>query len=192
MYGVLKRMGTEMRETMPRRQVAMGPFQQSGALLGCAHFSFIHQEQDSWMSWLDMWCSFHHNPCCLPEWRNHSPLQRGPFVWSRLFSLCHGLRQLSFVFCLNTEWQSTNMKSKNVGLSFCKSYCIKSVLKIAEWPILYVQGNSHRVTKYLGWKLQRRRQIQLLSNALGITSRAGVGGIGVEKRGEWNGEKQRC
>ena len=74
-----------------------------------------------------------------PTWET-TPLFRGPFVWSRLFSLCRGLRQISFVFCLNTEWQSTNIKSKNFGLSFCKSYCIKSVLKIAEWPILYVQG----------------------------------------------------
>ena len=74
-----------------------------------------------------------------PTWET-TPLFSGPFVWWRLFSLRPGLRQISFVFYLNTEWQSTNIKSKNFGLSFYKSYCIKSVLKIAEWPILYVQG----------------------------------------------------
>lgn len=88
----------------------------------------------------DLTCSFHHSPCHLPEWGNHSPLQRGLFVWTRLFSLCHGFRQLSSVFCLNTEWQSTNTTSKNFDLSFFKSYCNKSIPKIAKWLILCVQG----------------------------------------------------
>lgn len=41
-------MGSEMRKIVPRGQTTMGIFQQSGALFGWAHFSFIRQEQDPW------------------------------------------------------------------------------------------------------------------------------------------------
>ena len=132
-------MGSKVRKIVPSDKQPWAFFS-SLALFGWAHFWFIHQEQDPWMSWIDMWCSFLRSLRRLPKLRNHSPLQRGPFVWSRLFSLCHGLRQISFVFCLNTEWQSTNIKSKNFGLSFCKSNCIKSVPKIA--PFCMYRGSS--------------------------------------------------
>lgn len=75
-----------------------------------------------------------------------------------LFSLYHGPRQLSFVFCLNTEWQSTNRTCKGFGLSFCKSYCIKCVVKMAEWPIVDIQRNSHRMTMDLGESLKRNEE----------------------------------
>lgn len=113
-----------------------------------------------------------------PPWvRKPLPPQREPFVCSRLLSLGCGRGQLSFVFCLNTEWQSTNITPKNSGLSFCKSYCIKSGPKIAEWPTLHGQGNFHRATKCLGYKGKRLMWNCLLSNALGIATGAEEGAV---------------
>lgn len=47
-------MGSEMRKIVPGGKTTMDIFQQFGALFGWAHFSFIHQEQDPWTSWLDV------------------------------------------------------------------------------------------------------------------------------------------
>lgn len=123
---------------------------------------------------------------CLAGLGNHSPLQRVCLLSQLLFSLYQGPRQLSFVLCLNTEWQSTNRTWKNFGLSFCKSYCIKCVVKMAEWPIVYGQENSHRITMDLEGSLKRNEEAATLRC---------TGGHPWVEWGVWGGfnqEKQCC
>lgn len=92
-----------------------------------AYFSFIHQKQDSWEFDWALRDSSHLSQ--LPPGLGNPLLSSEGLLSQLRFSVYHGPRQLSFVLCLNTEWQSTNRTWKNFGLSFCKSYCIKCVVK---------------------------------------------------------------
>lgn len=152
---------------------SLGPFHR-------AYFSIIHQKQgpDGALEGLPP------QPAASQSWETAPLFREGLLSWL-LFSLYHGPRQLSFVLCLNTEWQSTNRTWKNFGLSFCKSYCIKCVVKMAEWPIVCVQGNSHRITMDLEGSLKRNEEAATQTH---WGSPVGWGG----ECGGSDGEKQCC
>lgn len=140
-------MGSGMRKVVPTGQAAIGISQQSGPSLVEPTFpSFIKNKTHECPGLTCDVLSTTVRAASL-SWET-TPLFKEALLCDQACFHYAVVSDSFLLCCLNTEWQSTNIMSKNFALAFCKSY-IKSVLKNSRMTHSVYTGDSYRVKQCL-------------------------------------------